>query len=157
MSSRCSGFPSFDVAMCENLSAAVGLVVANAKEGTERQTLLSDREERIFELIECLRDFPEKMFKHLMKHFTEIYNIDLHIIVFHEGKFIKMHTEAQQRPDSEPKMACLVFNKNHTVHGSLFLTCVDGSIRTAFSSNCVEANLGLHLHLVYLNDSSQCF
>ena len=155
--SHCSLSASFDVSLCETLPAAVRTILANAREGTERQTLPSDREERIFEVIEDLRDHPEKMFKYLITNFTEIYDIDLIVIGYREGKFVQINAEAQETLPTKPKQAFLLFNRDNSVCGPLFTTHVDGSIQAAFPCNCPSAKLYSYMYLAYLNDPGESF
>lgn len=155
--SRCSLWASFNVSPCASLPAAVRTILASAREGTEWQTLPSEREERIFEVIECLRDHPETMFKYLIKHFTEIYDIDLIVSGYKEGKFDQINAESQETLFTKPTRAFLLFNKDNTVRGPMFITNVDGSMRTAFPSDCVLAKLDFRMYLAYLNNPGESF
>jgi hypothetical protein len=154
---NCSFPGSFDVSPCENLMAAVRTILANAREKNERQTLPSDSEERIFEVVERLSVCPEQMFKYLIKTFVEIYDIDLIIIANKDGKFDQINTEAQEPSLRKAKIAFLLFNKDYTVRGPLFMNNADGSIRTAFLLDDYLAKVDLYMYLLYLNDPGESF
>lgn len=137
---------------CKNLLDALQSILYYNKSQGNNETFTVDQEQ-IFEIIEHLRENPQKMFMYLRKHFAKHFDIDLCIVAFDNGKF----TLIKKNDYNKNTMAFLSFNKDNTVHGPLYITNVDGTRETIFFSNDNDICIDVYMYVAQLNTTSKIF
>lgn len=119
-------------------------------------TILTESQVEIFEIIEQLRLCPEKMYMYAIKKFTDIFNIYLYIVGYHQGKLELINKYHPLLENNKENMAFLLFNENNTVNGALYIEDNQGIQQTVFS--CKEIILYDVLYrLEQFNDTSKFY
>lgn len=103
-----------------------------------------------FKTIEDLPSSPKQKFQRFQQHFAEVFDCNLGIIAFDEGKFT-----LDMGSDNRTRKAYICFNKDQTIRGPLYEVCPDGSIKTVFSSSMedFDFHISVHLYVCRLNDA----
>ncbi|CAF0937124.1 unnamed protein product [Adineta steineri] len=112
-----------------NLLDAIKFILNNNIKQGNNETLTEEQEE-IFQIVEKLCIEPRTMFAYLRKNFAKYFDIDLQPIVFDNGKFLVI--EDNYGKDNK---AFLLFNKDNTVHGPLYIKNSKGTTETVFSAD----------------------
>jgi hypothetical protein len=98
---------------------------------------------RTFDGVATLNDYPEYFYHGLIKAYADLYNIDLHLIVFHHNKYIiidkNMFFEHNEEPYNRERHAFIWCNADNTVYSPLYINDVNGHIITVFKTDEVFA------------------
>ncbi len=86
-----------------------------------------------------LNDRPESFFYGLIKAYADLYNIDLHLIIYYNNKYIIIDKKNFVIPNEEPcnreKHAFIWCNADNTLYCPLFINDVNGHILTVFKTD----------------------
>ena len=135
---------------------AIHFILFNNNNQNNNHTL-SENEKRIFDILEQFTECPQKMFTNLIKHFTELYDIDLYIINFHGTKFNVLNKDNYLEENSKANIAFLSFNEDNTICGPLCMTIDSDTVQTVFSNDVFYIWHNIDDYLDELNKSSKRF
>ncbi|CAF0844276.1 unnamed protein product [Adineta steineri] len=113
-----------------NLVDAIKYILNNNKNKENNETL-TEKQAEIFQIVEKLYTQPQTMFANLRKKFAKYFDIDLYPIVFDNGNYSLI----TKNNYGEENKAFLLFKKDNTVDGPLFIKNGNGTIATVFSAN----------------------
>jgi len=142
-----------DVFPSLNINDAIRFILNNNINQTLNNEPLTVYQEEIFEIIEQLREYPQKMFMYLRKNFAKQFDIDLYIITFDNEKF-SLITENNYGKQNK---AFLLFNEDNTVCGPLYTISTNGNHETVFSVNDIDIDMDVYLYVAQLNYRSKIF
>ncbi len=102
-----------------------------------------------FDGVATLNDCPQYFFHGLIKAYADLYNIDLHLIVYNHNKYIIIDKSNFFKPNEEPhnpeNHAFIWCNADNTVCAPFYINDVHGHTLTVFKTDevfawhCVES------------------
>jgi hypothetical protein len=129
---------------------AIREILQNNSYQTNNETL-TEHQGQIYEIIENLREQPQKMFMYLRKYFAIHFDIDLYIIAFDNGKFSMINKDKYDKKT----MAYMLFNEDNTVCGPLCTINDNGTRETVFDIDDIDIQLHVYMYVAQLNDKSK--
>ena len=121
--------------------------ILNGNTFQNNNQILKDDQEQILRTMELLHHYPQTMFSYLQEYFAKYFDINLHIIGVHNGKFTLIKKENNEKK----YMAFVIFNERNGIHGSLYKVDDNGIVQTVFIAEDCTVNLDVHLYMIRLN------
>jgi hypothetical protein len=98
---------------------------------------------RTFDGVATLNDYPIYFYHGLIKAYADLYNIDLHLIVYYNNKYIIIDKskffESSEELYNRERHAFIWCNADNTVYSPLYINDVNGHILTVFKTDEVFA------------------
>ncbi len=96
-----------------------------------------------FDAVAIQNNQPEMFFYALIKAYADLYNIDLHLIVYYNNKYHiidKNNFNSNEEPCNREKHAYIWCNVDNTTYSPLYINGIDGHKLTVFKTDEVFAS-----------------